>query len=146
MIKKYLTNCINCIIVDGTVGGDKVIKLDYRDSRPVYEQIKEEMKKLIIKGAIKADEKIPSVRILASTLSINPNTIQHAYRELEAEGYIYSRKATGYFVAPISDDVTKEKKDKLTAEMKGILKELKYLNMDKEEIVSLVDKIFGKEG
>ena len=122
-----------------------MIKLDYRDSRPVYEQIKEEMKKLIIKGAIKADEKIPSVRILASTLSINPNTIQHAYRELEAEGYIYSRKATGYFVAPITDDVTKEKKDKLTAEMKGILKELKYLNMDKEEIVSLVDKIFGKE-
>ena len=57
-----------------------------------------------------------------------------------------SRKATGYFVAPITDDVTKEKKDKLTAEMKDILKELKYLNMDKEEIVSLVDKIFGKEG
>lgn len=128
------------------MGGDKVIKLDYRDSRPVYEQIKEEMKKLIIKGAIKADEKIPSVRILASTLSINPNTIQHAYRELEAEGYIYSRKATGYFVAPISDDVTKEKKDKLISEMKGILKELKYLNTDKEEIENLIDKIFGKEG
>lgn len=119
-----------------------MIKLDMRDSRPIYEQIKEEMKKLIIKGALKADEKIPSVRLLASSLSINPNTIQHAYRELEAEGYIYSRKATGYFVAPITDNVTGEKKDKLLTEMKDILKELKYLNTDKKDINSLIDKVF----
>lgn len=119
-----------------------MIKLDMRDSRPIYEQIKEEMKKLIIKGALKADEKIPSVRLLASELSINPNTIQHAYRELEAEGYIYSRKATGYFVAPITDNVTNEKKEKLFAELKDILKELNYLNTEKEDIASLIDKIF----
>jgi len=118
-----------------------VIKLDMRDSRPIYEQIKEEMKKLIIKGALKADEKIPSVRLLASELSINPNTIQHAYRELEAEGYIYSRKATGYFVAPITESATNEKKEKLLCEMKGILKELNYLNSGKEEILNLVNEI-----
>ena len=119
-----------------------MIKLDVRDSRPIYEQIKEELKKLIIKGALKTDEKIPSVRILAGGLSINPNTIQHAYRELEAEGYIYSRKATGYFVAPITDCVTNEKKEKLMAEMKAILKELKYLNVEKSEVESLVDKVY----
>ncbi|MDO5479223.1 MAG: GntR family transcriptional regulator [Clostridia bacterium] len=117
-----------------------MIKLDMRDSRPIYEQIKEELKKLIIKGAMKTDEKIPSVRFLASSLSINPNTIQHAYRELEAEGYIYSRKATGYFVAPITEVVTGEKTDKLKKEMKDILKELKYLNVKKEDILSIVNE------
>ena len=67
-----------------------VISLNYRDSRPIYEQIKDGLRKLIVTGAIGTDEKLPSVRSLATQLSINPNTIQRAYNELEGEGYIYS--------------------------------------------------------
>ena len=62
-----------------------MISLNYRDSRPIYEQIKDGLRKLIVTGALGPDEKLPSVRSLATQLSINPNTIQRAYNELEGE-------------------------------------------------------------
>lgn len=67
-----------------------MLTLNYRDSRPIYEQIKDGLRRMIVTGAMAQDEKLPSVRALATQLSINPNTIQRAYNELEAEGYIYS--------------------------------------------------------
>ena len=75
-----------------------MISLNYRDSRPIYEQVKEGFRNLILTGAMSADEKMPSVRELAASLAINPNTIQRAYRELEAEGYICSLPGRGSFV------------------------------------------------
>ena len=75
-----------------------MICLNYRDSRPIYEQIKDGLKKLIVSGAMAPGEKLPSVRALAQQLSINPNTIQRAYNELENEGYIYSIAGKGSFV------------------------------------------------
>ena len=59
-----------------------MISLNYRDSRPIYEQIKDELRKLIVTGALAAGEKLPSVRALATQLSINPNTIQRAYNDM----------------------------------------------------------------
>ena len=76
-----------------------MLTLNYRDTKPIYIQIKSGLKKLMITGAIAADEKLPSVRELAGTLAINPNTIQRAYRELEAEGYLYSVSGKGTFAA-----------------------------------------------
>ena len=66
-----------------------MIHLDYRDSRPMYEQVRDGFRRLIIQGLLAVDEKLPSVRELAGSLAINPNTIQRAYRQLEAEGNIY---------------------------------------------------------
>ena len=74
-----------------------MISINYRDSRPVYEQVVDGFKKLIMTGLIKKDEKMPSVRELASQYAINPNTIQRAYRDLESEGYIYSVPGKGSF-------------------------------------------------
>ena len=65
-----------------------MIQLNYRDAKPIYEQIKEGLRKLVVKRALNAGDKLPSVRELASQLAINPNTIQRAYRDLESEGYI----------------------------------------------------------
>ena len=76
-----------------------MIILDYSDKRPIYEQIVEKYRMLILNGILEADEKIPSVRSLAIELSINPNTIQKAYTELERCGLIYSIKGRGNFVA-----------------------------------------------
>ena len=76
-----------------------MISLNYRDSRPIYEQIKDGLRKLIVTGALGPDEKLPSVRALAAQLAINPNTIQRAYNELEGEGYIYSVPGKGSFAA-----------------------------------------------
>ena len=76
-----------------------MIFIDYNDKRPIYEQIVDRFQTLILNGALEPDEKIPSVRSLAVELSINPNTIQRAYAELERQGYIYSVKGRGSFVA-----------------------------------------------
>ena len=67
-----------------------MININYRDPRPIYEQVKDNFRQLIISGALPPDEKMPSVRELAASLTINPNTIQRAYRELETAGYILS--------------------------------------------------------
>ena len=77
-----------------------MIILDYRDKRPLYEQVVEKLSHLIVAGALEADTKMPSVRALAMDLSINPNTIQRAYSILEQQGYIYSITGRGNYVAP----------------------------------------------
>ena len=76
-----------------------MLNLNFRDTKPIYIQIKDGIKKLIITGAICADEKVPSVRELAESLAINPNTIQKAYKELETEGYLYSVSGRGTFAS-----------------------------------------------
>ena len=80
-----------------------MININYRDPRPVYEQVSDGFKKLIVAGIIKKDEKMPSVRELASTYAINPNTIQRAYRDLESEGYIYSVPGKGSFAVDMNE-------------------------------------------
>ena len=70
-----------------------MISLNYRDQRPIYEQVKDGLRHLVVTGALQAGDKLPSVRALASSLAINPNTIQRAYEALEAEGYLRSEKA-----------------------------------------------------
>ena len=80
-----------------------MISINYRDSRPVYEQIVDGFKKLIVTGLIKKDEKMPSVRELAAQYAINPNTIQRAYRDLENEGYIYSVPGRGSFAVDVNE-------------------------------------------
>ena len=80
-----------------------MISINYRDSRPVYEQIVDGFKKLIMIGLIKKDEKMPSVRELASQYAINPNTIQRAYRDLENDGYIYSVPGKGSFAVDVNE-------------------------------------------
>ena len=89
-----------------------MLTLNYRDSRPIYEQIKDGLRRMIVTGAMAQDEKLPSVRALATQLSINPNTIQRAYSELEKAGVIYAVKGKGNFVA---DDAAKLKEEKLRA-------------------------------
>ena len=69
--------------------------LDYQDRRPIYEQIVEKFRLLILSGAMEPDSRMPSVRQLAMELSINPNTIQRAYMELEQQGLIYPVKGRG---------------------------------------------------
>ena len=76
-----------------------MIALDYRDRRPLYEQIIERFQDLMYQEVLKENEKLPSVRSLAMELSINPNTIRRAYTELERQGFIYSVKGKGSFVA-----------------------------------------------
>lgn len=92
-----------------------MIILDYKDTRPIYEQIVEKFKLLILKGVIQKDEQMPSVRSLAVELSINPNTIQKAYAELERQGYIYTVKGRGNFISD-NKNLLDERKEELKKE------------------------------
>ena len=74
-----------------------MISLDYRSGQPLYLQVVEGYKRLILSGVIGENERLPSVRELASQLAINPNTIQRAYRELEAEGFVGTSPGKGIF-------------------------------------------------
>lgn len=121
------------------------MELNYGDHRPIYEQIKEKTKEYIVNGAMKEHEKLPSVREVAAQLAINPNTIQRAYKELEMEGYIYSQKAKGYFVAPMKKSVQAIKKEEGFEELEVMLKELKYLGAEKNEIESIVNNVYEEE-
>lgn len=122
-----------------------MLQFSYGDHRPLYEQIKEKMKEMIISESFAENEKIPSVRELAGEIAINPNTIQKAYKELEAEGYIYSQKAKGYFVMPMKKNIKNMKSTDKLEELENILMELKYLETKRNKIEEIVDKIYGRE-
>jgi GntR family transcriptional regulator len=117
-----------------------MIQLNYRDSKPIYEQIKDSLRRLVVTGVIKKDEKLPSVRELATQLSINPNTIQKAYRELEAEGYIYTVAGRGSFAAE-KKDVSTGRNDELMKEFDEIVKELLYLCEDKNVLIRRIEEL-----
>ena len=116
-----------------------MLTLNYRDSRPIYEQIRDGLRRLIVTGALAPDEKLPSVRAMATELAINPNTIQRAYAELEAEGYIYSIPGKGSFASSqLNPNLTRQKEllDRLTE----LVSELKYLDVSQEEIIACVEE------
>ena len=117
-----------------------MIQLNYRDSKPIYEQIKDGLRRLVVTGVVKKDEKLPSVRELATSLSINPNTIQKAYRELEQEGYIYTIAGKGSYAAERAD-VTSGRNEELMKEFDEIVKELLYLCDDKEVLIRRIEEI-----
>ena len=118
-----------------------MFEINYRDSRPIYEQIKDGLRKLLVTGGIKQDEKLPSVREMASSMSINPNTIQRAYRELESEGYIYSVPGKGSFAAGDTDSHSKMK-DELKQKFVAVTGELKTVKVEKEEVKKWVDDVY----
>ena len=116
-----------------------MISLNYRDSRPIYEQIKDGLRKLIVTGAIGTDEKLPSVRSLATQLSINPNTIQRAYNELEGEGYIYSVPGKGSF-ATGETGAGDSRRQELWEKARELLAELRYLGVSQDELMALLQE------
>lgn len=114
-----------------------MIALNYRDSRPIYEQIKESVRKLILSGAMTAGERLPSVRELAADLAINPNTIQRAYRELESEGFIYSIAGKGSFAADRAG-IGAVQKTAYLERFAAAARELLLLGMTVEELSSAI--------
>ena len=110
-----------------------MLSLNYRDSRPIYEQVRDGLRRLIITGAIPPGDKLPSVRALAGQLAINPNTIQRAYESLEQEGYAISVPGKGSFAA-MPEDVTGKRRTELLERLDSVVQELVYLGMSREEI------------
>ena len=120
-----------------------MIVLDYRDSRPLYQQVKDSLRRMMLTGLLEPDEKLPSVRSLATQLAINPNTIQRAYAELEAEGYIYSVAGRGSFVSA-GDGEHLRRIAELTGRLVPLLEELKSLGYTREQLLVLWEGGEGK--
>lgn len=118
-----------------------MIILDYSDKRPIYEQIVERFETLILNGALEPDQKMPSVRSLAVELSINPNTIQRAYAQLERDGYLYTIKGRGSFVR-FDESMMKKQQEKLLVRLSQVLEECKRTDISREEIIRCMEKYY----
>ncbi len=121
-----------------------MFSINYRDPRPIYEQVKDSLRRAIITGIIKADEKIPSVRDLAGQLAINPNTIQKAYRELETEGYIYSVPGKGSFVGECGE-AFEARKAELYGHLDTTVADIMHLGVTQDEICDHIRNFRSRE-
>jgi GntR family transcriptional regulator len=121
-----------------------VFSINYRDARPIYEQVKDGLRVAILTGAMQKDEKCPSVRELAGQLAINPNTIQKAYRELEAEGYIYSVPGKGNFVSECREAMSLRKTE-LYAKLDGTVTELMHVGETADSISAHIRNFASRE-
>ena len=114
-----------------------MISINYRDARPIYEQLKDKLRRLILSGAIAEGDRLPSVRELAAELMINPNTIMRAYRELESEGYLYTVQGRGSFAGTLSQ-VEDSRKRELRKKFADSARELLLLGVDAEELNTIL--------
>ena len=114
-----------------------MISINYRDPRPIYEQIKSELRRLMLTGALPPGSRLPSVRELAGQLAINPNTIQRAYRELEADGYILSVAGKGSFVAQV-DRIAEQQKKQAVGAFRAAAQRLRALGLTDAQLAQLL--------
>ena len=122
-------------------GGETVeIIISSNTNKPIYEQIKDGLRKLVITNSLIANEKLPSVREMASKLAINPNTIQKAYRELEAEGYVYTVAGKGTFVAE-RKEVLGVRNEELMKEFDEVVTELLFLATDGDSLKTRIEQL-----
>lgn len=121
-----------------------MLSLNYKDPRPIYEQVRDSLRQLILTGAIAPEEKLPSVRELAGSLAINPNTIQRAYRELERMGLIYTVAGKGAFASADGSAAVRRKEELLSA-IGDATEELKSIGCPAAEIETLIRRVYGEE-
>ena len=119
-----------------------MILLDPRDHRPIYEQITDKLSELILLGVLPPDSPLPSVRNLASELSINPNTVQRAYQELERRNITYTVPGVGRFVSPEGAKILKGETNKAETLLREAVERLKHSDVTEEQLVEMVRRIF----
>ena len=116
-----------------------MLSINYRDPRPIYEQITDELRRMLRTGVIAPGEKLPSVRELAAQLAINPNTIQRAYRALEQAGYIDSAPGKGNFAA-LQPPADAGRRAELVSQLQKTARALRDLGMTGSEIAACLEE------
>lgn len=120
-----------------------MFQIDLKSRKSIYEQVIDDVKELIVTGVLPAESKLPSVRELSKTLTVNPNTVQKAYRELEHQGYIYTVTGLGCFVATREEKQIDMKRVKqIMEELTLAIRELMYLGVTADEIRKKIDEIY----
>lgn len=122
-----------------------MILLDYRDKRPIYEQVVEKLERLIVSGGLEPLTKMPSVRSLAMELSVNPNTVQRAYTQLEQDGYLYTVSGRGSFVTA-ENEWRENRQGKVLREWKRITLQAKEAGLEEGRLSGELHLIYGEGG
>ena len=126
------------------MGGEtNLIKIDSRNSRPIYEQIIDAIKENILKGILRPGDKLPSVREMSSMITANPNTVSRAYMELERQGVTETLRGKGTFVSSnYKPKVEEESMEKLKDDIKKIIVEAYYMGIEKEDMIEIIEDIY----
>ena len=115
-----------------------------KSKQPIYEQLVEQLRKQLFLGVVQAGQALPSVRQLATELGINPNTIQKAYRRMEAEGMIISVPGKGSFISDDLADMLKKQRDEQVEKTRTQIRTCRDMGLDKQLIEKLTDEIYGE--
>lgn len=121
-----------------------MITIDYKDRRPLYQQLMEKIEELALNGLIQADEQLPSVRSLAVELAINPNTIQRAYGELEKKGIVYSVPGRGSFLAASQEALLSQSREVILRELAQLIDRAKSCGLSREVFLAEVTKFYNE--
>ena len=121
-----------------------MITIDYKDRRPLYQQLMEKIEELALNGLIQADEQLPSVRSLAVELAINPNTIQRAYGELEKKGIVYSVPGRGSFLAASQEALLSQSREVILRELAQLIDRAKSCGLSREVFLAEAAKFYNK--
>ena len=116
--------------------------IDIQNKVPIFEQLKKQILEFISIGILLPNDKLPSVRSLATDIGVNPNTVSKAYQELENQGYIYSIKGKGCFIADQTDQLIKD--DKLD-DFKGCVNEMKKHQITKDKLLEIIEEVYKEE-
>lgn len=124
-----------------------MLNIDPRSSKPIYEQIIDQIKESIIKGILRPGDKLPSVREMSTLLTVNPNTVSKAYQELEREKAIETIRGRGTFITqnyqPQKDE---EKMQELRELLKKVVIESHYMGLERAEIMAMLEEIYRELG
>lgn len=122
-----------------------MILIDYKSRKPIYEQIIDNIKQLVVSGVLQRDDQLPSVRQLAQELAINPNTIQKAYAELERQGVIYSLKGRGSFVGSSLQELRTVQQKELLEQLVALSTDLYRLQVPQDEVCAVVQQVYEQQ-
>jgi len=122
------------------------IKVDARSALPLLHQFKEAFKRVIVAGLLRQDEKLPSIRYLASRYKVHPNTMAKVYSHLELEGFIYARAGSGYYVRLDPEGLGEDKDQRLTALCREFWQKTRQLDYGFDEVSARLQEVAGLKG
>ena len=124
-----------------------MFQIDLKNRKLIYEQVVDNIKQMVIKGVLKEESKLPSVRELSKELTVNPNTIQKAYKKLESDGYIYTVAGLGCFVADREHiQIDNKRTQAMLEDLRAIVRELIYAGMNESKIIKIIKEEFEERG
>lgn len=123
-----------------------MFQIDVMSRQPVYEQLIDQIEHFVLSGILSAGNQIPSVRSLSVELSVNPNTIQKAYSELDRRGIIYSVPGKGCFISDDAHKLLAKAKQSRLSELEDLMYELVLAGITREQLINCIEKVFNKKG